>query len=113
MVKVRWVIVVSPRSRGRGGICTVVPLSTTPPLVIRPYHVKLDRDPWPKGKPGVEVWVKCDMVMAVSFGRLTAYWDGKIDGKRNYVKLMISNEELRKIKKALLHSFGLGHLWPE
>ena len=36
---------VSPRLRKREGLCTIVPLSTTPPKVIEAYHYKLYIDP--------------------------------------------------------------------
>ena len=112
MVKRRWVVVVSPRLRDRTGLCSVVPLSTSAPRTVCTYHVKMEKDPAPNGTPGKEVWAKCDMAMTVSFARLSAYWDGKNAlGKRNYIKIMVSDVELKKIRKALLHSYGLGHLW--
>ena len=110
MTKIRWVVVISPKFLGKRELCTVIPLSTTAPNPVESHHVKLDKDPAPKAS-GVDVWAKCDMMMTVSFSRLTAYWDGKIDGKRNYVSLHISALELGKIKLATLAALGLAHLW--
>ena len=111
MHKVRWVVVVSPKGSNSGNLCTVVPLSTTPPHVPQPWHVKMDVDPSPNGTPGAVVWAKCDMVMRVSYSRLSAYWDGKrSDGKRNYVTLMVQQDEMVRIKKGMLYALGLGGL---
>jgi uncharacterized protein YifN (PemK superfamily) len=112
MSKVRFVVVVSPKFLNRPSLCTVVPLSTTAPMHPTGYHVQLDHDPHPKGKTGVVVWAKCDMVMTVSFARLTAYFDGRrADGKRNYVNLNVSPKELGQIRQGVLYSLGLSHLW--
>lgn len=110
MDKARWVVVVSPKHINRANLCAVVPLSTTVPKSVQPWHVKMDSDPNPKAS-GETVWAKCDMVMSVSFARLSAYWDGKTtDGKRNYVTIFVSNSELSRIQKGILYSLGLGDL---
>lgn len=111
MSKVRLVVVVSPKFLDRPNLCTVVPLSTTPPRVPVGYHVQLDRDPHPESLPGTIVWAKCDMVMTVSFARLSAIWHGKINDKRNYVTISVSQKELGDIRRAVLFSLGLAHLW--
>jgi mRNA interferase MazF len=112
MSKVRWVVVVSPKFLNRPNLCTVVPLSTTPPKKVEGYHVLLDKDPAPKSAEGTVVWAKCDMLMTVSFSRLSAYHDGRrLDGKRNYVNLNVSIQELGRIKLGVLHALGLASLW--
>ena len=111
MSKVRLVVVISPKFLNRPGCCTVVPLSTNPPRTLEKYHVLLDKDPHPEGK-GVPVWAKCDMLMTVSFARLTAHYSGRReDGKRNYVTLTVSDKELGQIKQASLYALGMAHLW--
>lgn len=71
MVKRRPAVVISPRLRTRTGLCTVVPLSTTPPAPIAPYHCKLHVTPTlPKPYDAPYHWVKADMVYTVSFARL-------------------------------------------
>lgn len=112
MSKVRWVVVVSPKFLNRPSLCTVVPLSTSPPRKIENYHVLLDKDPAPKSVQGTAVWAKCDMLMTVSFARLSAYHDGRrADGRRNYVNLYVSIQELGRIKLGILHGIGLASLW--
>ena len=111
MCKVRWAVVVSPKFLNRPNLCTVVPLSTTTPQNIQPYHVKLDRDPCP-APSGEDVWAKCDMIMTVSFSRLAGAWSGKRpDGKRNYVALAVSQGEFTRINQGVLAALGLSHLW--
>ena len=111
MDKVRCAVVVSPKFLNRPNLCTVVPLSTTAPHDPQPYHIPLDRDPHPHGAPGAVVWAKCDMLMTVSFSRLTAYWVGKINGRRNYVTVAVSNLELGQISQGVLAALGMAHLW--
>lgn len=41
MVKKRLCVVVSPPIEGRGDICTVIPLSTSPPKNPAAYHYEL------------------------------------------------------------------------
>lgn len=111
MDKLRWVVCVSPKFVGRRDLCTVVPLSITPPDDPQPYHVLLDRDPDPKSK-GHPVWAKCDMIMTVSFSRLSAYWNGRDDaGRRRYTPIHVSGSELGRIRQATLAALGLVHLW--
>jgi uncharacterized protein YifN (PemK superfamily) len=109
MAKVRWVVVVSPKFLNRPGLCTVVPISTTPPHTVAPYHVKLDKDPAPNAS-GADAWVKCDMLMTVSFDRLTAPFFGKAHGKRNYQNILVSDKELEAIRWGVIHALGLGAL---
>ena len=111
MNKMRLVVVVSPKFLDRPNLCTVVPLSTTPPNKAVGYHVQLDRDPHPQSTPGTVVWAKCDMIMTVSYARLSSVWDGKENGKRNYVALAVSQKELGDIRRGVLYSLGLNHLW--
>lgn len=111
MSKVRLVVVVSPKFLNRPGLCTVVPLSTDAPKNPTGYHVLLDKDPHPKssGKP---VWAKCDMLMTVSFARLTKYYLGRDEsGKRNYVDMAVSQKEFGLIRQGILYSLGMAHLW--
>ncbi|HRJ79548.1 MAG TPA: type II toxin-antitoxin system PemK/MazF family toxin [Planctomycetota bacterium] len=110
MDKRRWVVVLSPKFVGRRELCTVVPLSTTPPPRIEDYHVLLDRDPAPDSC-GLPVWAKCDMLMTVSFARLSAWAERGDDGRRKYLQLFVSGAELGKIRRATLAALGLEHLW--
>lgn len=112
MIKRRPVVVVSPRLRKRDGLCTVVPLSTTPPQDIAAYHFKLHVAPTlPAPYDADYHWVKADMIYTVAFRRLSLLFDGKDDsGKRNYDVRVIDKADLLKIQECLLHGIGLGAL---
>jgi len=61
MVKVRKVVVISHSARHRGRLCTVVPISATPPEVQQDWHHLLHENPL--ASDGVkQLWVKCDMI---------------------------------------------------
>jgi len=109
MIKRRPVIVISPRFRNRGKICTIVPLSTTDPRPIEKYHHKLYIDPvLPEPYSSEFKWVKCDMVYAVSFERLSLLFNGKDEfGKRTYENRIINSEDLLKIQQCVLIGLGL------
>ncbi|WP_374327294.1 type II toxin-antitoxin system PemK/MazF family toxin [Azonexus sp.] len=112
MVKRRPAVVVSPRLRKRTGLCTVVPLSTTPPEPICPYHFKLHVAPTlapPYDAPFH--WVKADMLYTVAFSRLHLPFNGKDAlGKRNYDVRVLDEADLLKIQDCMLHALGLMRL---
>jgi uncharacterized protein YifN (PemK superfamily) len=107
MVKRRLAVVLTPKACQRVRIATVVPISATRPEVIRPWHVRLSRDPLPQGGSG-EVWAKCDMVNVVSFARLSNY-HSRWNGRREYRKLRVPMDDLLRIRGGVLSS--LGHPW--
>lgn len=111
MVKRRPAVVISPRFRNRAGLCTIVPLSTTPPYQIMPYHYKLHLDsPLPPPYDALCHWVKADMLSTVSMSRLDLPRTGKDAGKRQYVIKVIEDIDLRNIRSCVLHAVGLSHL---
>lgn len=112
MRKRRPAIIVSPPISVRARLATVVPISTSPPAPVMPYHYKITIDPPLPGKfDAPEAWVKCDMVCAVSFDRLDLIRDGKDrDGKRRYRVNPISDNDLRMIRACILSSLGLNAL---
>ena len=109
MVKRRPVVVVSPRLRQRGKLCAIVPLSTTPPSQLMPYHYKLHTDPeLPEPYNSKYHWVKADMIYTVSFDRLSLPFKEKdLSGKRIYDVRIIDKSELIKIQHCILHGLGL------
>lgn len=109
MIKRRPAVVVSPRLRRRNGLCTVVPLSTTPPDPICPYHFKLHVTPVLPAPYNADFhWVKADMLYTVAFSRLHIPFDGKDAlGKRNYDLRVIDAADLLKIQECILHGLGL------
>jgi len=112
MVKRRPAVIVSPRLRNRGRLCSVVPLSTTPPSPVRPYHYKLHVDPvLPRPYSAKFHWVKADMIYTVSFDRLSLFFKGKDkSGKRQYDARIIDEADMLKIQEAMLHGLGLTRL---
>jgi uncharacterized protein YifN (PemK superfamily) len=102
MVKARPVVIVSPNHLVRPGLVTVVPLSTTPPQPIQPYHHRLKGSPIP-GNAVDEVWAKCDMICTVSVRRIDRV---KVD-RGKYVVGHISMEQVNAIRVAAASSFGL------
>ena len=70
MVKRRPIVVISRTETHSRRLCTVVPLSTTAPKVLAPWHIALERDPLHRTKTANAVWAKCDMIYTVSFDRL-------------------------------------------
>jgi mRNA interferase MazF len=112
MVKRRPVVVISPQITKRVGLCTVIPLSTTPPENIMPYHCQIKiNPPLPKPWDAQEPWVKADMVFAAAFSRLNLIQEPRRRGdERNYIIYALPDDELKKIRKCLLFSLGLGSL---
>ena len=109
MVKRRPVIVVSPKLKNRNNLVTIVPLSTTTPAHIMPFHYQIHLpsplpDPWNASS----CWAICDHPMTVSFARLNLIRLPKDQyGKRRYFKYRIGEEDQNGIKSALLAAFGI------
>ena len=99
MDKLRPVVVLSsvaPR------LALVVPLSTTAPMQVRPWHYRLVlTEPITSHFSSLECWAKCDMVAAVSFGRLNLPIAGKEHGKRIYKDMRVTAADLAAIKAAV------------
>jgi uncharacterized protein YifN (PemK superfamily) len=112
MTKRRLAVVVTPFIRVRPGLCTVVPFSTTAPLPPRDYHCAIQMDPpLPAPYDSPLQWVKGDMIYTLSLGRLSLPFDGKSDdGKRNYDVRVLSEDELIRVRKCMLHGLGMAHL---
>lgn len=109
MVKRRPVVIVSPRFRGRDQLCTVVPLSKTPPEPEMPYHYKLYVNPTlPAPYAAPYHWVKGDMLYTLSLARLDLPFDGKTSsGKRNYITRVISPIDLLSIQQCISKGLGI------
>lgn len=112
MVKRRLCVVVSRRSLKRGRLCTVIPLSTTPPDPVLPFHHALTHSELPPECEGREVWAKCDMIFCASWDRLDLVSMGRdrASGRRTYWTRIIGHDDLRAIKRGILHTLGLDSL---
>ncbi len=112
MVKLRPVVVISPKIATRFGLCTVVALSTTAPEKLMPYHCQIDiAPPLPKGLASQGVWVKGDMGDAVGLHRLDLIRMGKdLAGKRIYRWETLSDEQLKMVRACVLRALGMSAL---
>ncbi len=112
MTKRRLAVVISPQFKRRNNLCTVVPFSTTPPNPIMPYHYLLHLNPTlPPPYNSTEQWVKADMLATVSFQRLSLPFSGKgADGKRQYIKKVLTGHDFKSIQRCMLNAVGLNSL---
>lgn len=112
--KRRPVVIVSPRLRKRGHLCTVVPLSTTDPDEVQSHHFWLElANPLPEPYSSPTMWAKCDMVGTVSMDRLDRFKDGRTRNgghARRFRTGEVSKEQLVAIKKGVLCGLGLSSL---
>lgn len=112
MTKRRLAMVVSPQFKKRNNLCTIVPFSTTQPTQIMPYHYLLYLNPTlPPPYNSPTQWVKADMLATVSFKRLSLPFTGKgTNGKRQYIKTIITGHDFKSIQKCMLNAIGLNPL---
>ncbi len=81
MVKVRPVVVLSPRRR-TSDLVTVVPLSSTPPVPLLPWHLEMPAGAYPPARG--PMWAKCDVVVTVAQWRLDRVRKKGPQGQRIY-----------------------------
>lgn len=113
MVKRRPVVVLADRLTRRDGLANVVPLSGTPP----PYEdcnyqcqVTLEQRLPPPFDGNLEWWAKADMVATVCYDRLDLPRTGRDqDGKRRYLTMRLTEEQLNQIKATLLRAIQYDH----
>lgn len=101
MIKTRPVIIVSPSHMKRPGLYTVVPMSTTSPDSVEPYHYHFEQNPMPNTVG--DAWAKCDMVATVGVYRLDRI---KI-ARGKFVTLSIGKDELEAIRLCLKFALGI------
>lgn len=107
IVKKRPVVVISKASQR---LVTVVPISTTEPNPIRAWHHEMDPASFPAGlRARGRHWAKCDIIMTVGFDRLDRIKAGRdqATGKRIYHNYPVTQQDLKAIRKAVLHVLGL------
>ena len=106
ITKKRPVIIISPKLPYRSELATIVPISTTAPRHQLPFVFRLSKNYTPWGSTDTESWAKCDLVMNISLGRLSAF---KVD-RRKYVYPNLSPEDLAGVRNGVLAGLGLdGH----
>ncbi len=105
-------MVLTPKIAARAQLCTIVPLSTTDPYKVMPYHKRI-RIPLelPKEWGDRERWIKGDMVNAVGFHRVDLLRLGKNRaGQRIYQTSPLPYEMLKIVQQCALHGMGLSSL---
>lgn len=112
MTKTRVVVVMTPRLRRRDGLCSVIPLSTTPPHQPQDYHCEVQMAPeLPHPWGGASKWAKTDMIATVGFDRLMLIGMGRDhEGKRKYLNQTVSDIDFRQLQHCMLHALSLGRL---
>jgi uncharacterized protein YifN (PemK superfamily) len=109
MVKSRPCIVISKRIKQRPNLVTVVPLSTTPPDPVMPYHceIEIDLDLPPRWRAKT-CWVKGDMIYSLSFERVNLFNLGRgEDGRRRYQTSTISQDSFDKVQNCVRAALDL------
>lgn len=101
MTKKRPVVVIKQHKRN-SKLVTVVPLSTTKPLIIDGHHYRLGVNPLPD-KKDLCCWAKCDMVATVSTERLYLY---KPKYQDRCCNISIGSECLNEIYKCIANYFS-------
>ena len=104
MVKYRPVISVSKKRNDRVTLCTVVPISSTAPSLVRDHHYLLPQSELPHHlrHEYPEAWVKVDMIATVAFRRLNMLWHGRDHyGNRVYQTGRISRQHRVEISRRI------------
>jgi mRNA interferase MazF len=103
MVKIRPVVVISPRRRA-AQLVTVVPLSSVQPSPAEPWHHLLSPGAYPPARG--PIWAKCDMVATVALSRLDRV-KIKQGGIRSYCVYRIAPADLSAIMAGVKAALGL------
>jgi len=111
IIKKRPVVVIAAHKRN-SKLVTVVPLSTTAPNLVEAHHYRLKQNPLPDSSPSTVVWAKCDMLAVVSIERLDQIRTARgPDGKRQYLKIQIGQEQFDAIRRGVVSALGLASLF--
>ncbi|MGY0791841.1 type II toxin-antitoxin system PemK/MazF family toxin [Azospirillum argentinense] len=105
MIKVRPIVVVSPRRRTGPGLCTVIPLSSVEPTPMEAYHHRLSPAAYPPARG--PMWAKCDMAVTISCSRLDRIKVRAPYGQRQYVVYTMPPEDMAAIDACLRIALGL------
>lgn len=101
MVKKRLAVVVSPDDTHGRGLYTIVPLSTTEPRAVKPWHLDLPHLRVPGWAIDQHRWAKCDMIATVSATRLDRPHSRSAAGNREYHQIFVSVLDLANLLDAV------------
>lgn len=98
----------SPPIIGRSQLCTIVPLSTSPPRDIEAHHMEIELNPvLPAPYDSPRMWVKADIVLTVAFHRLRLLFSGWEGGQRVYDVRVLAPEVLEQVRGCVRAGLGL------
>lgn len=103
MVKRRPVVIVSRKDSHGRGLCTVVPVSATPPTKAASWHHPLPHLRVPGFADTADRWAKCDMLATVSFARLNKPYRMTNGHGRQFISVFVSDDDLSAIKACIRH----------
>jgi uncharacterized protein YifN (PemK superfamily) len=111
MIKRRPVVVLASH-KTNARLVAVIPLSTSAPTQLELHHYQLLQNPLPD-EPAKVVWAKCDMVAVVSTERLDLIRLNRRrpDGKREYLRSKLGQDQFDEIRKGVAHALGLVSLF--
>lgn len=103
MVKVRPIIVVSPRLPYRSEIAAIVPISLTAPKHDLPFCYRLSKNYHPEETDDLPCWAKADMLLNIGTYRLSGF---KV-GRRKWTFPSLTAVDLAAVRPAILCGLGL------
>ena len=106
MVKVRPVVIISPRRRRGAGLVTVIPLSSTEPSPAEPWHYCLPSGVYPPARSAM--WAKCDLVCTVALDRLDRVMARDARGNRSYHVYQVGAPHLSAILAGVKAALDIG-----
>lgn len=108
ITKKRPVVVISHNTKHCTNLCTVVPITTTAPNKMMPYHHKLFFDPVMPEYDNEYGWVLGNMVYTISFERLNLLYLGKDkNGKRIYDNRVLDETDLNAVIQCVRLGIGV------
>ena len=111
MVKRRLCVVMSKAMGGRDRLVTVVPLSTSAPHHIKPFHLSISIPfELPEKWGQTDRWVKGDMIYSVGFHRVELLRLKKDASGRSYLTTPLPDPVLHSIQRCVLHGLGMSSL---
>ena len=108
MVKRRPAIVLRPPIPKRRLLCTIVPISTSPPHPVLPHHMQIGFDPArPAPYDSPVMWLKGDVVLTVAFRRLRLLFSRWEDGQRAYDVRVLDADTFEEVRGCVRSGLGL------
>lgn len=89
-------------------MCTIVPLSTTPPNPVLLHHMEISFDPpLPEPYASPRMWLKGDIILTVAFHRLRFLFRRDRQGGRVQDPRVLDPDVFERVKQCVRHGVGL------